>query len=80
MTLTNKAKEANRFRNSGAQGGHLCDLQRTDGELVEAEHVHDADLRQDRRVQVRPLVRARRHQQPAVAAALRAREYVALQY
>mmetsp|Transcript_9872 Transcript_9872/g.29837 ORF Transcript_9872/g.29837 Transcript_9872/m.29837 type:complete len:407 (-) Transcript_9872:1324-2544(-) len=39
-------------------------------ELVEAEHVHNAHLGQHARVQIRPLVCARRNQQATVGAAL----------
>ncbi len=41
-----------------------------DGELVEPQHVHDAYLREYGCIQIRPLVRACRHQQAAIRAAL----------
>lgn len=42
----------------------------TYGELVEAQHVHDPDLRDDGSVQVGTLVGARSHQQAPVGAPL----------
>src|ERR671936_742675 len=38
----------------------------TDGELVEAQHVHDVDLRDRDLKQLRPLIDDRAHQQAAV--------------
>ena len=38
----------------------------TNGELVEAQHVHDAHLRNDSPKKVRPLVAAGRYQQPSI--------------
>jgi hypothetical protein len=38
----------------------------TNGELVEAQHVHDAHLSNDGPKQVGPLVAAGRYQQPSV--------------
>ena len=48
----------------------VVDPEAAGGELVEAQHVHDADGRQARAEQVRPLRHARADQQAAVAAAL----------
>ena len=42
----------------------------TYGELVEAQHIHDADLGNDSPKEVRPLVTAGSHQQATVGASL----------
>ena len=58
------------MRTAYVAAGVAAAVARTDCELVEPQHVHHADLGDDRGVHVRPLVCARCHQQAAVAAAL----------